>query len=96
MVFLAISFHVLSTVGYWACWALDLWWITEVLDLVYRGPKKWASTTISPTSTAQLTLPPTFLFSSTLTFSFKPLTHPHFVLQTYDDRRIVVHNDSET
>uniref|UniRef100_A0A2N9GVJ5 Uncharacterized protein n=1 Tax=Fagus sylvatica TaxID=28930 RepID=A0A2N9GVJ5_FAGSY len=28
--FLAISFHVLSTVGYWACWALDLWWITEV------------------------------------------------------------------
>uniref|UniRef100_A0A2N9IJA7 Uncharacterized protein n=1 Tax=Fagus sylvatica TaxID=28930 RepID=A0A2N9IJA7_FAGSY len=27
--FLAISFHVLSIVGYWACWALDLWWITE-------------------------------------------------------------------
>jgi hypothetical protein len=47
--FLAISFHVLSTVGYWACWALDLWWITEVLDLVYRGPKKWASTNISCT-----------------------------------------------
>ena len=43
--FLAISFHVLSTVDYWACWALDPWWITEVLDLVYRGPKKWASTT---------------------------------------------------
>jgi hypothetical protein len=42
--FLAISFHVLSTVDYWACWALDLWWITEVLDSVYRGPKKWAST----------------------------------------------------
>jgi hypothetical protein len=45
--FLAISFHVLSTVDYWACWALDLWWITEVLDLVYRGPKKWASTRIN-------------------------------------------------
>ena len=46
--FLAISFHVLSTVGYWACWVLDLWWITEVLDLVYRGPKKWASTFSPP------------------------------------------------
>jgi hypothetical protein len=45
--FLAISFHVLSIVGYWACWALDLWWITEVLDLVYRGPKKWASTILN-------------------------------------------------
>ena len=30
--FLAISFHVLSTMDYWACWALDPWWITEVLD----------------------------------------------------------------
>ena len=30
--FLAISFHVLSTVDYWACWSLDPWWITEVLD----------------------------------------------------------------
>ena len=38
--FLAISFHVLSTVDYWVCWALDLWWITEVLDSVYCGPKK--------------------------------------------------------
>jgi hypothetical protein len=42
---LAISFHVLSTVDYWA---LDLWWIIEVLDLVYRGPKKWASTFSPP------------------------------------------------
>ena len=47
--FLAISFHVLSTVDYWACWALDPWWITEMLDLVYRGPKKWAFT-FSPLS----------------------------------------------
>jgi hypothetical protein len=44
MVFLAISFHVLSTVDHWACWALDPWQITEVLDSVCRGPKKWAST----------------------------------------------------
>uniref|UniRef100_A0A2N9EK25 Uncharacterized protein n=1 Tax=Fagus sylvatica TaxID=28930 RepID=A0A2N9EK25_FAGSY len=29
--FLAISLHVLSTVDYWACWALDPWWITEML-----------------------------------------------------------------
>uniref|UniRef100_A0A2N9GKY2 Uncharacterized protein n=1 Tax=Fagus sylvatica TaxID=28930 RepID=A0A2N9GKY2_FAGSY len=36
MVFLALSFHVLSTVGYWACWALDLWWITEL-----RGAMAW-------------------------------------------------------
>jgi hypothetical protein len=46
--FLAISSHVLSTVDYWACWALDLWWITKVLDSVYRGPKKWASTETNP------------------------------------------------
>ena len=37
-------------VGLWTpggslrCWALDPWWITEVLGSVYRGPKKWAST----------------------------------------------------
>jgi hypothetical protein len=42
--FLVISFHVLSTVGYWACWALDLWLITEMLDSIYCGQKKWAST----------------------------------------------------
>ena len=40
----AISLHVPSTVDYWICWALDPWWITEVLNLVHRGPKKWTST----------------------------------------------------
>jgi hypothetical protein len=42
--FWAISLNVLSPVDHWACWALDPWWITEMLDPVYRGLKKWAST----------------------------------------------------
>jgi hypothetical protein len=67
--FLAISFHVLSTVGYWACWALDLWWITEVLDLVYRGPKKWASTTTMFETTACRTINHLFMFSACRTNS---------------------------
>ena len=37
--FWAIFIHVLSTVDHWCCWALDLLWITEVLDSVYREPK---------------------------------------------------------
>ena len=37
-------------VGLWTpsgsirCWTLDPWWINKVLDSVYSGPKKWAST----------------------------------------------------
>jgi hypothetical protein len=32
--------HVWSTVGHQCCWALGLWWITGVLDLVRGGLKK--------------------------------------------------------
>jgi hypothetical protein len=30
--FLAISLPCFVYRGHWACWALDPWWITEVLD----------------------------------------------------------------
>ena len=40
----AISLHVLSIVDQWICSALDPWWITEILNLIHGGPKKWAST----------------------------------------------------
>ena len=41
-------------VGLWTpggslrCWALDPWWIIDVLGSVCRGPKKWASTFSPP------------------------------------------------
>ena len=46
--FWAIFIHVLSTVDQWICWALDPWWITEILNLIHGGPKKWASTFSPP------------------------------------------------
>ena len=52
--FWAIFIHVLSTVDQWICWALDPWWITEILNLIHGRQEKWASTNTSSLTGIQM------------------------------------------